>query len=514
MEIEASLAKPMKGANEPMVDKKVTEGDSVQFERLLFDISARFVNILSDRVDEEIELALKQVLEFFQADRCALLEILLDETGWRITHVATQEGVPPVPLGQNLPRSILPWAYDKLTKKREALAFARLDELPAEANVDRQTYIEWGIRSNLNIPVMVNGPVSHVIVLNSLTCERDWPDEFIPRLKLLGEIFVNALARRNADLALYESEAHLSLAAASADAGLWGMEPFKNSLWVTDKLREIFRFEPEEALSFERLIAATHPEDRERVNAGVQESRETGGLFKIECRLPRPDGEIRTLIIRGRHSAKRVGLPERLTGVALDITERKEMETRLREQVTEIERLKRQLEAENLYLRQDIKITQGFEKIVGSSDALNYVLFRIEQVASTDATVLILGETGTGKGLVANAIHGLSARKDRPMLTVNCAALPANLIESELFGREKGAFTGAHGRQAGRFEVADGGTIFLDEIGELPLELQSKLLRVLQDGEFERLGSANTIKVDVRSTAGWPGSRKIRTGGI
>ena len=138
---------------------------------------------------------------------------------------------------------------------------------------------------------------------------------------------------------------------------------------------------------------------------------------------------------------------------------------------------------------------------MGNSDALQYVLFRAAQVASTDATVLILGETGTGKGMVAHAIHEISARKDKPMITVNCAALPANLIESELFGREKGAFTGAHARQVGRFEVADGGTIFLDEIGEMPLELQAKLLRVLQDGEFERLGSPRTIKVDVRVIA-------------
>ena len=156
---------------------------------------------------------------------------------------------------------------------------------------------------------------------------------------------------------------------------------------------------------------------------------------------------------------------------------------------------------ENLYLREEIREEMGFEKIIGSSDELKYVLFRVRQAAPTDATVLILGETGTGKGMVAHAIHGLSARKDRPMVTVNCAALPANLIESELFGREKGAFTGAYARQAGRFEIADKGTIFLDEIGEMPLELQSKLLRVLQDGEFERLGSAKTVKVDVRVIA-------------
>jgi transcriptional regulator with GAF, ATPase, and Fis domain len=165
---------------------------------------------------------------------------------------------------------------------------------------------------------------------------------------------------------------------------------------------------------------------------------------------------------------------------------------------SEIERLKEQLEAENVYLREDIKMQHNFDEIIGQSDALRYVLYRVEQVAGTDATVLIQGETGTGKGIVAHAIHGRSPRRDRSMITVNCAALPANLIESELFGREKGAFTGSHARQMGRFEVADKGTVFLDEIGELPLELQAKLLRVIQDGEFERLGSPHTMKVDVR----------------
>jgi transcriptional regulator with GAF, ATPase, and Fis domain len=138
---------------------------------------------------------------------------------------------------------------------------------------------------------------------------------------------------------------------------------------------------------------------------------------------------------------------------------------------------------------------------MGESDALRYVLFRVEQVAPTDATVLILGETGTGKELVARAIHNSSPRKDRPLVKVNCAGLPSNLVESELFGREKGAFTGAHQMQMGRFELANGSTILLDEIGELPLELQAKLLRVLQDGEFERLGSPRTINVDVRVIA-------------
>ena len=142
-----------------------------------------------------------------------------------------------------------------------------------------------------------------------------------------------------------------------------------------------------------------------------------------------------------------------------------------------------------------------FNHILGQSDGLKYVLYRVEQVAPHNSTVLILGETGTGKELTADLIHSLSPRKDRPMITVNCPALPANLIESELFGREKGAFTGADTRQVGRFEVAHGSTLCLDEIGELPLELQAKLLRVIQYNEFERLGSSQTIKVDVRIVA-------------
>jgi transcriptional regulator with GAF, ATPase, and Fis domain len=167
----------------------------------------------------------------------------------------------------------------------------------------------------------------------------------------------------------------------------------------------------------------------------------------------------------------------------------------------EINKLKQQLEEEKAYLQEEIKLEYNHEHIVGQSEVIKYVLYKIEQIADSDTTVLVLGETGVGKELVARAIHHLSPRKNRAMIKVNCAALPTNLIESELFGHEKGAFTGAHARHTGRFEVANGTTIFLDEIGELPLELQPKLLRVLQDGEFERLGSARTIKVDIRVIA-------------
>ena len=173
----------------------------------------------------------------------------------------------------------------------------------------------------------------------------------------------------------------------------------------------------------------------------------------------------------------------------------------LRAALSEIKTMKDQLETENIYFRHEIKMRGQFGNIIGQSDGLKYVFYRAEQVAPMNTTILILGETGTGKELIASAIHEMSPRKERPLITVNCAALPGNLIESELFGREKGAFTGADTRQVGRFEVAHGSTLCLDEIGELPLELQAKLLRVIQHNEFERLGSSQTIKVDVRIVA-------------
>ena len=192
---------------------------------------------------------------------------------------------------------------------------------------------------------------------------------------------------------------------------------------------------------------------------------------------------------------------ERTRELRLEIEERKRAELSLQGAYAEIKQLKDRLQAENSYLQQEVARQFNFGEIVGNSQAMAQVFLRVEQVAPMNATVLLLGETGTGKGVVARAIHSTSARKGRPLITVNCTTLPAALVESELFGREKGAFTGAHDRQIGRFELADGGTIFLDEIGEMPAELQCKLLRVIQDGEFERLGSPRTIKTDVRIIA-------------
>jgi PAS domain S-box-containing protein len=473
----------------------------LEFERLLVDFSARFVALPPEKVDDEISNALKEVLEFFSIDRCALLRLLPGKTSWLVTHNAAAGGIPLYPIRTPTPISIVPWIARKLAVEREAFSFARLEELPEEAATDKRTLDKFEIQSALFIPIAALRSSEYSVSISSAEKDRTYPEEYISQLRLLGEVFVNALERSMGEQALRESEERLNLAASAAEAGLWMMEMERGIVWATPKLRELLLFEPDEELPFDRFVAVVHPDDRARVRMLVLKSLEGQEALNMEYRIVQPDGMIRWISSRGNPPSVGSGLAKRLTGVSVDVTERKKMEQELRERLNEIERLKLQLEKENLYLREEIKTGKGFQKIVGNSEALQYVFFRVQQVAPTDATVLVLGETGTGKGMAAHAVHEMSARKDKPMITVNCAALPANLIESELFGREKGAFTGAHARQVGRFEVANGGTIFLDEIGEMPLELQAKLLRVLQDGEFERLGSPRTVKVDVRVIA-------------
>jgi DNA-binding NtrC family response regulator len=198
-------------------------------------------------------------------------------------------------------------------------------------------------------------------------------------------------------------------------------------------------------------------------------------------------------------------LEERVKERTIDLATANEQlvvsEKALEERLREIEHLKERLQQENIYLHEEIKLLGEHTEIVGQSLAMKKVLAQAEKVAPTESTVLLIGETGTGKELLARAIHRMSGRKDRPLVTVNCASLPPTLIESELFGRERGAYTGALTKLVGRFEIADGSTLFLDEIGDFPFELQSKLLRVLESGTFERLGSTRNVTVDVRVIA-------------
>jgi PAS domain S-box-containing protein len=322
----------------------------------------------------------------------------------------------------------------------------------------------------------------------------------------LRGVTMDVTEHRLAEELLRESDERLKQAISVARFGVFEHDHLTGILHSSPLTQEIHAWGEEITSSLEGLVAQLHPEDRETFIAALGQAHDPAGdgFFSREYRIVLDGGKVRWVSARaqtffeGENGARH---PVRTVGAELDITERKETEEALRTAAEEVSRLKNQLQAENIYLQEEIKLAHNVDEIVGQSNAIKYVLFKIEQVAETDTTVLILGETGTGKELVARAIHSQSSRKDRPLVKVNCAALSASLIESELFGHEKGAFTGASARKIGRFELAHGATLFLDEIGELPLELQAKLLRVIQEGEFERLGSSKTVKVEVRIIA-------------
>jgi DNA-binding NtrC family response regulator len=297
---------------------------------------------------------------------------------------------------------------------------------------------------------------------------------------------------KNTNAALTKSEAYLADAQTLSETGsfAWNLSTGEQS-WSA----EIFRiYEYDSALkpTFQTVLERVHPEDRDLVQKAYQ-SAMRGEEFDFEHRLLMPGGSIKKLHVRGHALYRETANPE-FVGAVMDITTMKNA-------MEEIQALRDQLYKENLALREEIDITRMFEEIVGSSPPLQAVLSRVAKVAPADSTVLVTGETGTGKELVARAIHKRSQRSSRAFVSVNCAAIPRDLIASELFGHEKGAFTGATQRRLGRFESAEGGTIFLDEVGELPLETQIALLRVLQEREFQRVGANASVKADVRVVA-------------
>ena len=302
--------------------------------------------------------------------------------------------------------------------------------------------------------------------------------------------------RKRAEQSLIKSESRLVEAQRVGHVGSWEWDIVGGDLQWSDEVYRIFGFQPQQFRpDYKVFLAGIHPDDRQAVRETMK--RSTTGLatpYSIEHRVIRPDGSERTVHGRGEVTFDREGKPVRMVGTVHDITDLKRAENEIRE-------LTKRLEAENIYLREDMQQKEGYGDIIGTSDAIKSTMDRSRQVARTKTTVLLNGETGTGKGIFARYIHKMSDRRRKPFVNVNCAGLPASLIESELFGREKGAFTGSTERQIGRFELADTGTIFLDEIGELPLELQAKLLKVIEEGEFERLGSPHSVKVDVRVIA-------------
>jgi PAS domain S-box-containing protein len=353
--------------------------------------------------------------------------------------------------------------------------------------------------------------------------------------------FMDVSDRKRAEEEFHRSRTRLAWVLEKTAVGTWFEKLPLIKLNGDARTRSLLFFTPETELTMDLFWSHIHPEDHEPLKRAIENAISGHSLFEVDFRALDPaTGEIRWCHSAGQASYGADGTPELFDGIIYDITPRKqareklqkahdELESNVRERTrelytanlqltqeivghktaeeslrkafAEITRLKDRIEAENICLQQEVDRQFNFGGLIGQSEALKQVCSQVGQVAAMNATVLLLGETGTGKGVVARAIHSASSRKGRALITVDCTTLPAALVESELFGRERGAFTGSDSKQIGRFELADGGTIFLDEVGEMPLELQSKLLRVIQDGEFERLGSPRTIKTDVRIIA-------------
>jgi formate hydrogenlyase transcriptional activator len=468
--------------------------ERLRFETLIADLSSRFVNVPADRVDREIEDAQRAICECLGIEHSSLWQASESDPHESVlTHLYRDPDLRPAP-ERMASTEFFPWAWRKLMAG-EIVCVPRTADAPPESARDMETWQHFGIKSTLGIPLSAGGDeVFGVLSFDATSLERDWPEPLQKRLQLIAQVFANALDRKHAEQKLRESEARLSLAAKSANAGLWTLEPKTGQIWGTEKAFGLLGLDPIEGMNLDTVLSLVHVEDRGRVSQTINYAMQSGDESAVEYRILRPDGSERWIASRGRMQNGRDGEPDRLMGVSIDVTESKRVEL-------ELVQLRERLQAESDYLKEEIQVRGRFDEIVGQSEQLKKVFALIEQVSPTDSVILITGETGTGKELVARAIHSLSRRKHRVMVKVDCSSLPASLIENELFGREKGAYTGALARQVGRFELANGSTLFLDEVGELPLELQAKLLRVVQDGEFERLGSPKSIRVDVRIIA-------------
>jgi formate hydrogenlyase transcriptional activator len=382
-----------------------------------------------------------------------------------------------------------PWSTEKVFRGEE-VRFSSPDEIPDP--VERENVHRLGTEARVMFPLSIEGRISGAIFFASAR-PRSWPPLVLDGLRLLAQVFGSALSRRQVETVLRASEQRFRALADNAAAMIWVSGPDKRGTWFNRRWLEFVGCQIEREVG-DGWTGHIHPEDVEGWQRSYADSFDARRPFSKEYRLRRHDGEWRWVLDSASPNFGTDGGFAGYLGSCIDITEQKQA-------VEEVERLREKLHAENLYLRREVADRLGTGVIVGQSDAIQRVLSQIEQVAQTDSTVLLLGETGTGKELFATRIHELSARRGRAMVRVNCAAIPTTLIESELFGREKGAFTGALARQVGRFELADHSSIFLDEIGDLPHEVQIKMLRVLEERQVERLGSPKPIRVDVRIIA-------------
>jgi transcriptional regulator with GAF, ATPase, and Fis domain len=528
---------------------------SMPFETLVSEISAQFIGLDYSQMDEAVSDALAKISEFTGSDLSTFMQ--LDEKSGQIVH--THQWLRPnIDLDLDFTDLDLvtsaPWVAQELPKLEPVVVSCKAD-LPKEAEKERAIAESTGIKSVAWVPIAVAGSFTACIVLNAINHEQTWPGIVIRRLRLLGEIFANSLNRARSDRSVkLQAEALRNqirfegmLSKLSATFVALPVEEIDGR--ITDALRTIgehmavdrvfvdqfsddkkeFRLThmwtapgiPRDEFVFEVVLSEYAPwftntimNGQEIVFSSRDEIPEEAVFeqeyvkkvgIKSSAIVPLTVnrsviGDVGLDMMRQEHVWSDEALTHlRLLGdVVSNALKRKESEAKIRRAYDEVRILKDRLEAENVYLKKEISGGYSQHGILGHSEAIRNVMRQAQQVASTDTTVLITGETGTGKELVATAVHDQSARSGRTLVKVNCGALPSGLIEAELFGREKGAYTGAMSKQIGRFEIADGSSIFLDEISTLPLESQTKLLRVLQEGEFERLGGSQTINVDVR----------------
>jgi transcriptional regulator with GAF, ATPase, and Fis domain len=515
------------------------------FDHVLAEVAATFVDLPPEALDGHLEATLGRIAEALGLDRSAVGQRV--DGQFQVTHQWTRPGFPRLPAAVILEETV-PWLAERVLRRQEPIVAASLGDYPPEASAERLMAERTGVKANVVLPLIVGGESVGAISFVDLQREREWPAPLVDRLRLVAEITASAVARKEADLARRRALAFEALVS-QLSATLAGVlaEPVDRQVVATlgriaeflgadratvlqgsppGPLRRTHQWvrpgwppvgAPEESSAFpwivDRLFAACQPVAFVRLDElPAEAARDRDGFERlgIKSAIARPlivDDRVFGALVFGALAGPRRWPPElverlgTVSELVAGTLARHRAETELRTALAENERLRARLEAENRYLQAEVRQEHDVEDIVGRTAALRAVLHKVDQVAATDVPVLLLGETGTGKELVARAIHARSGRGARPLIAVNCAALPLPLVESELFGHEKGAFTGATQTRPGRFELADGSTLFLDEIGDLEPALQAKLLRVLQDGQVQRLGASRVQKVDVRIIA-------------
>jgi PAS domain S-box-containing protein len=476
----------------------------IDFQSSVVDLSNRLVRAPAEDLGTEIPEATRSVCSRHGIDRASIW--VLDRRQ-QLAYGNFAAGFDDVVNGLTIrPFSETPWIIERLfAGATEAIRVP--DDLPAEGEEDRRFFADQGFKSVLIIPQALREDVVGIASIGMTTRTRQWSREEITELQLLFQTIGSAWFRYLYNYGVARRDADLKRSQRVAGVGSFqiirqndGPLSWTNARLLQSEQADFIRDVPCCEEAFCALLDRVHPDDRDGVKERLLQLRQLDGAT-LEYRVVRDSGEVVHVEERFELDFDNTGAIDQIFGTIKDITVQVRSTDRLKQALQEVERLKDRLEVENYALREEVRAARGFERIIGNSEPLRSAMRAAERVAPTDITVLLQGETGTGKELFARSIHELSDRHKGPLISVNCAALSSDLIESELFGHERGAFTDAISSRRGRFELADGGTLFLDEVGELPLEVQAKLLRVLQIGEFERLGGTKTLKVDVRVIA-------------